>query len=683
MNVFTRSGAAVAAVLIALAVGASCDKAPPGSLLTPTGGAGAAFVSAYTAIQIVGDFNGFDAGVTPMSLDESGVWADTLTVQAGCYLMKLRTNEDWDETPDFGRCSGSEDSCQVQVPDDGTVLTEQVCAVTGTGTAIGQVEFLVTGSYLFEFDEPQEAYRISRLSEVGSISGVIAFSAPRGAARLPEATVTVFEAGTQSAVTTTTSDAATGAFRVEGLAPGAYDVQIQAQGYQAETVTGVQVVALADTDIGTVTLVVGCSYFYTAIQALGEFNNWDVNTPSMVQIGNCVWADTLNLAVGCYYMKFRTDMNWDSPPDFGRCTGSETICEIPIPTDGTAWADSVCEAAPGADAIGQIQILAPGDYVFLFDESGPSYSIRSLTQISTGSVSGSVAFSDMPGTSPVVTVTVFQAGTTTQVTSTTSDPATDTFSVGNLLSGSYDLTFEAAGYLVASRTAVTVNAPADTPLGTITLMTGGSLSGTVGFSDTPGTSPTVDITVFQAGTTTQVATGQSDPMADTFLIETLATGSYDVLFQAVNYADTTVTGVSVTAPNDTDMGTVTLEKQCASSFTTISVLFVSGPPFPSTTALTQVQPCVWTATIALPVGCSSLSFPTNAALSYLRCTGAEGICQSPIPTDGTAFTRTVCAQQFGAFIGEIEILTAGNYELTVDEGAAPANEAVLSIRKVP
>ena len=76
-----------------------------------------------------------------MSLDEDGVWADTLTIQAGCYLFKIRTDNDWDETADLGRCSGSEDTCQVLVPTDGSAVSEPVCEATGEGTALGQLEF--------------------------------------------------------------------------------------------------------------------------------------------------------------------------------------------------------------------------------------------------------------------------------------------------------------------------------------------------------------------------------------------------------------------------------------------------------------------------------------------------------------------------------------------------------------
>jgi hypothetical protein len=580
---------AAAFALVAGAI-ASCEQAPPGSFLTPTGlDESADFVSAFSAIQIVGDFNGFDAGVSPMTF-RSGVWSDTLTIQPGCYLMKFRTNNDWDETADFGRCSGSEDSCQVTVPADGTTVSEPVCAVTGTGTAIGEVEFLDAGSYLFELDEPQSSYRISRLANVGSISGTVAFAGP-DRARIA-ATITVLEGGTQNTVTQVASDPNDGTFLVEGLAPGTYDLLAQASGYQSAAVNGVVVVALQDTNVGTITLVTGCSYLHTDMQVVGDFNGFDANAPSMSQIGNCVWADTLQVAAGCHFLKFRTDGTWD--PDFGRCSGSEGTCQVTVPADGTAVTDSTCEVSGSGTALGEVEFLSTGEYEFLLDESGPSFSIRSLATTPTGSISGTVTFSDAPAPSPAATITVFSAGTTTQVGAGSSNPADGSFTVGGI-----------------------------------------------------------------------------------------PTGTFDVRARATNYADSVLTGVSVVAPGDTDVGTMMLLKACASGYSSVSVQLVTlGQQFP----MTQITACVWADTVSFGAGdCTSLRFPTSdAAKSFLRCSGLEGICSVAIPSNGSTYSETVCAKASGQFIGEISLSAAGSYEIVLDEGAAQAvDEAVLRIRKLP
>jgi len=593
-SVFRNPVAGVAfAALVLLGVATSCDQAPLSSYLTPTGGDGTMVVSEYTAIQVVGDFNGFNAGAPTMTFDgTTGVWSDTLTVQVGCYLMKFRTNNDWDETPDFGRCSGSETDCEVQVPVDGTPLSGDVCAVTGSGTAIGQVEFVESGSYLFELDEPNEVYRISRLASVGSISGTVAFTGPRSG--MPVATITVYEGGTQSEVVQTSSSPDDGSFLVENLTPGTYDLTASAGGFESATVEDIAVVAFQVTDVGTLTLVPGCSYGYTDMQVVGDFNGFDQNAPSMSQIGNCAWADTLTIAAGCYYMKFRTNGDWDATPDFGRCTGSEGPCQITVPLGGTALEDSVCAVTGSGTAIGQVEFLANGDYEFVLDESGPAFRIRSLAVIPTGSISGTADFSDSPSTSPTVTVTVFDAGTTNVQGTATTNPPDDTFTVPNV-----------------------------------------------------------------------------------------AGGTYDVRLRAPNYADSVVTGVVVTPPNDTDIGTITLTKTCTSSFTSIDVQLV-GLLAVIQVPLTQVESCVWADTLALDPDCYGVRFPTSNPLrDYRRCSGLAGLCETPIPTDGTVVTGTTCVRTSGDLLGEFEVLVSGSYEIILDEGAAPTDQAVYRIRKLP
>jgi hypothetical protein len=75
--------------------------------------------------------------------------------------MKFRTNLDWDVTPDFGRCVLPEDdTCQTPVPADGTVLADNVCLVTGVGTALGQFRFPMDGLYEFTLDGNAMMYSI-------------------------------------------------------------------------------------------------------------------------------------------------------------------------------------------------------------------------------------------------------------------------------------------------------------------------------------------------------------------------------------------------------------------------------------------------------------------------------------------------------------------------------------------
>ena len=56
-----------------------------------------------------------------------------------------------------------EETCQVSVPLSGQPLTEPACQGTGTGNAIGQVEFVIPGNYEFLLDEALGEYSIRRV----------------------------------------------------------------------------------------------------------------------------------------------------------------------------------------------------------------------------------------------------------------------------------------------------------------------------------------------------------------------------------------------------------------------------------------------------------------------------------------------------------------------------------------
>ena len=88
---FLNRRAAVALGILLILLAGSCREGPLSTYLDP-GGEDGAFQSQYTMMQVVGNFNGWNAGAPSMSLDETGVWSDTLTISAGCYLMKFRTN---------------------------------------------------------------------------------------------------------------------------------------------------------------------------------------------------------------------------------------------------------------------------------------------------------------------------------------------------------------------------------------------------------------------------------------------------------------------------------------------------------------------------------------------------------------------------------------------------------------
>jgi hypothetical protein len=86
-------------------------------------------------------------------------------------------------------------------------------------------------------------------------------------------------------------------------------------------------------------------------------------------------------------------------------------------------------------------------------------------------------------------------------------------------------------------------------------VTTGSIRGTVDPND-------VVVTAFAISGGDTVATAATQPGSGEFVLPMLAPGSYDVaLHPSASYADTAITGVSVTVGTTTDLGTITLTPQ--------------------------------------------------------------------------------------------------------------------------
>ncbi|GJM43916.1 MAG: hypothetical protein DHS20C21_07580 [Gemmatimonadota bacterium] len=661
---------ALAALALLVLVLSSCQENTRGAFLLPTGGPGEAYVSRFSVLQVVGDFNNWDTTIPSMEVDFGGTWRDTLTVQDGCYLMKIRTEGDWDESPDFGRCGGTEEDCQVQVPDDGTAVGEEICEASGEGTAIGQIEFLDTGSYEFAYVEPEEMLEIRRLTEVGAIAGTVSFPARGGG--LPEATVSVRTAGTGNEVTSVTSSPADGAFLAEGLTPGTYDVLVQAAGFVEQLIESVSVFAFETTEVGNVALEVGCTSLFSRVQLVGDFNSWDESASSdMTQVSECVWSKTVDVTIACSLIKFRTNGAWGN--DFGRCADVEVSCpasEFTVPGDGTLLVASSCNAADPL-AVGSIAFPGPGSYEFILNEGSGEFTVRNVGgPAPTGSLAGTVSFSDGPGTLPVATISVRPSGSTTEVASTTSDPSDGTWQVTDLPAGDYDLVFSAPNYLSSSVT-TTVTPPGETTVPVVTLdrVPVGSISGTVGFSDSPSSRPLASITAYEAGTTTVAGGAVASQVDGTFAITNLTPGAYDLLFRADSYMDSTITDIDVVALANTAVPLVTLEFECA---TTVQIVgdfnsWNSAAPF-----MTPSGPCAWSQDLAIPAGCYRLKLRTNGdwdeTPDYGRCSGDVGSCQVLVPDTGAPVLANVCkGVGLSDALGELNFENGGTYSFQFDE----------------
>lgn len=320
--------------------------------------------SPHFMIQVMGDFNDWDTyspSMTPISTTQ---WADTLNVDAGCTLIKFRTNFIWDTNPDYGRCSGVEGPCQIQVPADiQDPLVDETCLINGP-LAIGEVEFLVTGSYEFILDESASTYSIRYLGAplpLGSISGTVAFADnPPGS---PVAFMVAIVSGSEILAGLVETDPADDSFLMEELPTGTYDLWFASAGYEDLILEGVAVNAPDDSNLGTITLKPANTI--TMMQVLGDFNQWDIQAPPMSHPSSFVWVDTLSVEAGCSFIKFRTNGIWGD--DYCRCSGSEGPCQSPVPADAALVLD-VCLGSGTGNALGEVEFPESADYVFIVNE---------------------------------------------------------------------------------------------------------------------------------------------------------------------------------------------------------------------------------------------------------------------------------------------------------------------------
>ncbi len=190
---------------------------------------------------------------------------------------------------------------------------------------------------------------------------------------VPAVTFEVREAGDSVVIASGIADSATATFLVEGLNPGQYDVLVSARTFQDVVVEGVTVFAGQTTPIGEVTLAgVPCESEFSAIQVLGEFNDWNLpGVPSMIQVESCVWVDTMVIGHGCYLMKFVTDGGFDSPADYGTCTGEDNTCSVALSGD-------ICSITGFGTALGKLNFTESGTYEFRLDEGKLTYSITKI-----------------------------------------------------------------------------------------------------------------------------------------------------------------------------------------------------------------------------------------------------------------------------------------------------------------
>jgi hypothetical protein len=317
--------------------------------------------SDFNTIQLVGDFNGFNLGLAPFMIQAPGcVWTDTLDLAAGTYNLKLVTNGAFDTPMDYGG-----DETAVTVP--ATIPTERV---SGIGTAI-TITVLFEGEFEFILDERVPQLIVNQLTGGGTtfdVAGSVSFAGV-AAAPFPRATARLVKTGETAAFMTVRSDAATRAFRFDGVPEGSYTVTVSSPCFTMATRMGVTVSG-GDVDLGAFSLDPAPSAF-TTIQMVGQFTTppFDIAvSPQMTQT-DCTWEATIPLTAGSFLFKFVTDGAFDSPPDYG---GTEaTVLVLP----GTFPIRQVS----GSGTALNITVNTPGDYRFVLDERFQEFTAAPVT----------------------------------------------------------------------------------------------------------------------------------------------------------------------------------------------------------------------------------------------------------------------------------------------------------------
>ncbi len=357
-----RLFAAFVFAILALSAGWFAVTAPP-----PASASEPAAVARATTIHVLGQFNGWDESLwlSDPGMTEASplVWVDSLAIfprfiEAGVQEFKFVTDAAWGIPADYVLCV---DSLHLYSPLDGPVCLDS----DGFNLVMLATS---AGSYEFALDETALWYTATLIELYSSeVSGRIELASRE--ALLPVATIAVFAAGEALQLAAATSDAGDGSFSIPSLDGGTYDLAITATGYHATEVNGVVVADGGTIDIGPVLLVPGCTSAFSFIQVVGDFNGWDVGVPSMVQREPCVWVDTLDVAPGCHFMKFRTDNTWGN--DYGSCTGEDPNCLTPLSGD-------ICLEGNGP-ALGKLDFPGQGLYVFELNELTMTYDIHEVT----------------------------------------------------------------------------------------------------------------------------------------------------------------------------------------------------------------------------------------------------------------------------------------------------------------
>lgn len=369
---FRRTLPALFAFALGLALvgslGAGCDPNAVTPLLVATGGGddGGNCTSTFNTIQMVGDFTSpaFSIPASPQMVEDASgcIWRVSVNLTAGTVLFKFVTDGAFDSPQDYG---GSE-TVTLTVP--GGPHDTQL--VSGTGTAI-KVTVATTGAYTITLNERTLTWSATPGAPPpgGGIAGTASF-ANLVSAPFPLARVTAFNGLTE--VGSATTDPATRAFSIGGLAAGTYRLVATASCFTTVELPSVTVSSGA-TNVGNLALSEGASAF-TTIDLVGGFNLFSPGVDPMVQSAPCVWTRDRSLAGAVFVMKFLTDGSFDTPLDYG----GDELTTTDVPGSGTVRPVS----GPGTGI--RISVANAGTYRFILDERLQRWEIQAVPPAPSG-----------------------------------------------------------------------------------------------------------------------------------------------------------------------------------------------------------------------------------------------------------------------------------------------------------
>jgi Carboxypeptidase regulatory-like domain/IPT/TIG domain len=397
----------------------------------------------------------------------------------------------------------------------------------------------------------------------GSISGTVKDSVTGAAISGASVTCT----GTPACTGTTT--AADGTYTLNNLAPGTYTVQVTAANYAPQSIPDTVTTGAAPADnfnlvanTGTITGTVTDSVTHADLSGAGVSCTGTPTCPGTTTIANGAYSLD-GLTEGTYQVTVSQpnyasqtigvtvgpggtpSQNFALVPNQGSITGQVTDSSTTHPIQN---ASVTCTGAPACtptstDINGNYTLTGLTEGTYQVTVSDPGYATSSLPisvtpganltgenfalPPATGSITGTVSDSLFPA-NPVVSATVTCLSTPTCTGTTTA--SNGTYTLSNLVPGTYTVQVVASGYATQSKSVGVTTVAA--PLNFSMVPNPGSITGTVTDSVThlPISGANVTCTgPSSCGPTTTAGDG-------TYTLSNLTEGTYQVTYAANNYA---------------------------------------------------------------------------------------------------------------------------------------------------